>query len=93
MSHVTKSILVTSVITILLSLTLFSLPSFAKSAAINVGLTVGDKAPSLIVIDHNNKTVNIDELTAEKGLIILFFRSADWCPFCKKHLELMKYSN
>jgi peroxiredoxin len=94
MSHVTKSIFVTSVIAILLSLTLFSIPSFATSVSIDVGPKVGDKAPSLTVIDHNNKTMNIDELTADKGLIILFFRSADWCPFCKKHLvELQGYAD
>jgi peroxiredoxin len=94
MSHVTKSICVTSVIAILLSLTLLSLPSFAKSVSIDVGPTVGDKAPSLTVIDKNKKSVSIDDLTAEKGLIILFFRSADWCPFCKKHLiELQGYAD
>ena len=94
MSHVTKSIFVTSVLVVLLSLTLFSSPSFAKSVSINVGPSVGDKAPSLTVIDKNKTAVNIDDLTAEKGLIILFFRSADWCPFCKKHLvELQGYAD
>jgi len=86
MNHVTKSIFVTAVVAILLSLTFFSIPSFAKSVSIDVGPTVGDKAPSLMVIDEYKTTVSIDDLTAEKGLIILFFRSADWCPFCKKHL-------
>ncbi|MFB0981716.1 MAG: peroxiredoxin family protein [Alteromonadaceae bacterium] len=94
MSHVTKSIFVTSVLVVLLSLTLFSSLSFAKSVSINVGPSVGDKAPSLTVIDKNKTAVNIDDLTAEKGLIILFFRSADWCPFCKKHLvELQGYAD
>ena len=94
MSHVTKSIFVTSVLVVLLSLTLFSSLSFAKSVSINVGPSVGEKAPSLTVIDKNKTAVNIDDLTAEKGLIILFFRSADWCPFCKKHLvELQGYAD
>ncbi len=86
MNHVTKSIFVTAVVAILLSLTFFSIPSFAKSVSIDVGPTVGDKAPSLMVIDEYKTTVSFDDLTAERGLIILFFRSADWCPFCKKHL-------
>jgi peroxiredoxin len=94
MSHVTKPIFATSVISILLSLILFSLPSFAKSVSIDVGPTVGDKAPSLTVIDKNKTAMSIDDLTAKKGLIILFFRSADWCPFCKKHLiELQRYAD
>lgn len=92
MIHVTKSMFATSIIAI--SLTLFSLHSFAKSVSIDVDPMVGDKAPSITVIDKNRKTVNIDDLTADKGLIILFFRSADWCPFCKKHLvELQGYAD
>jgi len=92
MTHVTKSIFVTSIITI--SLMLFSLHSFAKTVSIDVGPMIGDKAPSLTVIDKNKKAVNIDDLTADKGLIVLFFRSADWCPFCKKHLvELQGYAD
>jgi peroxiredoxin len=91
MNHVTKSIFVTSIIAI--SLTLFCFDSFAKYVSIDVGPMVGDKAPSLTVIDKNKKIVNIDDLTSDKGLIVLFFRSADWCPFCKKHLvELQGYA-
>jgi peroxiredoxin len=94
MNHITKSMFVTSVQAILLSLSLFAVPAFAKSVSIDVGPAVGDKAPSITVIDKNNTPVSIDDLTAKKGLIILFFRSADWCPFCKKHLiELKEYTD
>jgi peroxiredoxin len=94
MNHVKKSKFVTSLFAALLSLTLFSTVSLAKSVSIDVGPNVGDKAPSLTVIDKNKKAVNIDELMAEKGVVILFFRSADWCPFCKKHLvELQGYAD
>jgi peroxiredoxin len=55
---------------------------------------VGNKAPALVVIEQNKLPVNIGDLSAEKGLIILFFRSADWCPFCKRHLiELNEYAD
>jgi peroxiredoxin len=94
MNHVKKSILAASVLTVLLSLTLFTIPSFAKSGSIDVGRDKGKEAPSLTVKGKNKTSVNINDLTADKGLIILFFRSADWCPFCKRHLiELNEYAD
>ena len=86
MNHVSKPLFLTPILTILLSLMLFSVPSFSKNISIDVGPSVGDKAPALTVIDNNNTALNINDLTADKGLIVLFFRSADWCPFCKRHL-------
>jgi peroxiredoxin len=94
MNHVSKSLFLSSVLAIILSLAFYSPPSLAKSVSINVGPIVGDKAPSLTVIDTNNAAININDLTAKKGLIILFFRSADWCPFCKRHLiEFQAYAD
>jgi peroxiredoxin len=94
MNHVSKSLFSTPILTILLSLLLFSVPSYSKSISIDVGPSVGDKAPALTVIDNNNIAVSISDLTAKKGLIVLFFRSADWCPFCKRHLiEFQEYAD
>jgi peroxiredoxin len=53
---------------------------------ISIGPTIGKKAPDITVINTQQQSVNIKQLSSDKGLIILFFRSADWCPFCKKHL-------
>jgi len=79
---------------LLLLLSLFISTSFAQTPSLNVGPTVGKKAPVLNVKDKNNVSVSIDDLMASKGLIILFFRSADWCPFCKRHLiELNEYTD
>lgn len=51
-----------------------------------VGVTLNSQAPEVSVIDTQGKEQTIKQLTGEKGLILIFFRSADWCPFCKKHL-------
>ena len=63
---------------------------FATSALANknidVGPTLGKKAPEITVKNTQQQPVNINQLSGNNGLIILFFRSADWCPFCKKHL-------
>lgn len=53
---------------------------------IDAGPLVNKKAPPITVINAKKQSVNIEQLRGDKGLIILFFRSADWCPFCKKHL-------
>ena len=69
--------------------TIFLLASTAVSAKTNltdIGPKIGEKAPAITAIDTKKQTVNIKQLSRDKGLIILFFRSADWCPFCKKHL-------
>lgn len=72
------------------AITFFSFLFFANSSiantSINVGPALGEKAPAITVINTQQQSVNIKELSQNKGLIILFFRSADWCPFCKKHL-------
>jgi peroxiredoxin len=94
MNFVKQTIPALFLLTLLLSLTLFIPPSFAQTLSIDVGPMVGDKAPAITVIDKNKVPVSIDDLTAPKGLIILFFRSADWCPFCKRHLiELNEYAD
>jgi peroxiredoxin len=69
---------------ILLSLVVFSHLSFAES--IDIGPDIGLKAPLLAALDKKGQQVSTKSLAGENGLIILFFRSADWCPFCQKHL-------
>jgi peroxiredoxin len=59
--------------------------AFANTS-INVGPILGKQAPEISVVNTQEQAVNIKQLSGEQGLIILFFRSADWCPFCKKHL-------
>ncbi|HBY86961.1 MAG TPA: AhpC/TSA family protein [Colwellia sp.] len=66
-------------------LLLFTNNAFANTS-INVGPTLGEQAPNISVLNTQDQAVNIKELSGAQGLIILFFRSADWCPFCKKHL-------
>lgn len=73
---------------------LFTYFSFAKLVKIDVGPAIGSKAAPFTVLNTAGKTVKIDDFMASKGLIVLFFRSADWCPFCKRHLkELNDYAD
>jgi len=94
MNFVKQTIPAVFLLTLLLSLIFFIPSSFAQTPSIDIGPEVGDKAPTLTVIDKNKISLGIDNLSASKGLIVLFFRSADWCPFCKRHLiELNEYAD
>lgn len=70
----------------LFSLLLLLTNNAFANTSINVGPTLGEQAPEISVVNTLQQPVNIKQLSGEQGLIILFFRSADWCPFCKKHL-------
>jgi len=52
----------------------------------SVGLAVGRKAPALSLPDQFGHLQNLNSLRGAKGTVLLFFRSADWCPFCKGQL-------
>lgn len=67
----------------------FSIQAFAQEQ-IEVGVKVGEKAPELSVVDAQGKPQTLASLTGEQGLVVVFFRSADWCPFCKRHLIEIK---
>ena len=71
---------------VLFSLLLFFTNNVLANTSINVGPDLGKKAPAITAINTLRQPVTIEQLAGEKGLIIHFFRSADWCPFCKKHL-------
>lgn len=51
-----------------------------------IGLQPGVKAPGIALVDQAGKSQSFDTLTGPNGLLLLFFRSADWCPFCKGQL-------
>ncbi|MBZ5644938.1 MAG: redoxin domain-containing protein [Acidobacteriia bacterium] len=51
-----------------------------------VGLTVGQKAPAFNARDQFGAEQTLDSLKGAKGTVLLFYRSADWCPYCKGQL-------
>jgi hypothetical protein len=42
------------------------------------GPRVGEKVPDFTLSDQNGKQWSLHELTGPKGLLLVFFRSADW---------------
>lgn len=55
-------------------------------AEANTILQVGNKIPGLSAIDQFGRERDFENLKGPNGLVILFFRSADWCPYCKGQL-------
>lgn len=62
------------------------LPAVAEAPA-DLGPAVGASVPAFTLTALDGKSVGLDQLKGEKGLALVFVRSADWCPFCKKQLE------
>lgn len=55
--------------------------------------TIGVNTPiphSLQSVDQHNKPQDFDSIKSDKGAILVFVRSVDWCPFCQKQLIDLK---
>lgn len=61
----------------------------AAEAAAAFGPAIGDRAPELDVVDADGNARTLDSLMGERGLVLYFNRSLDWCPIClRQTLEL-----
>ncbi len=61
-------------------------PSAVRAGEWEVGPTVGSRVPALHATDINGQSVSLGELSGKTGLVLVFFRSAKWCPYCQKQL-------
>jgi peroxiredoxin len=50
------------------------------------GLKVGTKAPAFTLKDQAGKERNLDEFLKQGNVALVFYRSANWWPFCQKQL-------
>lgn len=51
------------------------------------GLKVGEKAPDFTLRNVAGEEVALRELLKKGNVALVFVRSADWCPFCRKQLQ------
>ena len=61
-------------------------PAAALAAPIAIGPAVGAKAPALVATDAAGRPVALQQLSGPRGLVLVFVRSARWCPFCQAQL-------
>jgi len=75
-----------------LSLTIPSLAladDATQQVAADIGPVVGTMAPEFAAVDAVGAPATLASVSGENGAVIVFSRSLDWCPYCKKQaLEL-----
>ena len=66
---------------------LLTLMAASLGVASEPGPAVGASFPhSLAAPDQAGKQQTLQTVMGEKGVAVVFVRSADWCPFCQKQL-------
>jgi len=64
-----------------------SLVLLVAAHAVEPGPQVGEKfTPPLEAFDQTGRQHNLETLMGERGVVLFFVRSADWCPFCMRQL-------
>jgi peroxiredoxin len=59
----------------------------AGAMAEDLGPPVGIKAPDIGTrLDQTGRPRTLTDLMGKNGVVLLFFRSADWCPYCQAQL-------
>src|SRR5260221_6276754 len=57
------------------------------SAAEEFGPAIGTKVPDIgTPLDQASKPRSLNSLMGENGVVLFFFRSAAWCPYCQAQL-------
>lgn len=51
-----------------------------------LGPQVGARVPDFTLLDQKGQSRTLASLMGPKGLMLVFYRSADWCPYCKTQL-------
>ncbi len=59
----------------------------ASDRAMMPGLKVGDAAADFTLPSATGGEVALKALLAEGNVALVFVRSADWCPFCRRQLQ------
>jgi peroxiredoxin len=71
----------------LCALALILAAPFAARADDDLGPPVGSVAPAIgTPLDQTEKPRALASLAGKNGTVLLFFRSADWCPYCQRQL-------
>ncbi|MBL9199415.1 MAG: peroxiredoxin family protein [Opitutaceae bacterium] len=69
------------------------LTAFASTVALHAGemsvpgLAIGARAPGFALKNSAGADVTLASLLDRGPIALVFYRSADWCPYCKKQLQ------
>ena len=62
------------------------LASGRPASAFDVGPAIGTKAPPITATTAGGAPATLAGVSGPKGVVLVFFRSAKWCPFCQAQL-------
>jgi peroxiredoxin len=62
-------------------------PAAATQTGPAIGPAIGAKAPATELVASNGAPVTLASLAGASGSVLVFVRSADWCPFCQKQMQ------
>lgn len=65
----------------------FSLIGGFCSAAEQPGLKVGESAPEFALESSTGEAMTLSEILENGPAMLVFVRSADWCPHCRRQLQ------
>lgn len=66
---------------------IFLFSSAFLGAADQPGLKVGETAPDFTLVSSAGGSLTLKTSLAEGPVALVFVRSADWCPYCRRQLE------
>ena len=81
-----KTVLSSIVLVFLAAATAFGQYAPLKIDVSRLGPQVGERIADFRLPDQNGTVWTRDALMGPKGLMLVFSRSADWCPYCKTQL-------
>ena len=62
----------------------------APALALDIGPPIGRKAPALVARDAAGQQASLASIAGPKGVVLVFTRSAKWCPYCQNQLIALK---
>lgn len=74
-----------SLITLVFSILLSACAATPKQTPLEINQPV----PELSALGIDGQAATLQQLSGESGLILVLYRSAEWCPFCIKQLKEM----
>ncbi|HTT76116.1 MAG TPA: redoxin domain-containing protein [Candidatus Binataceae bacterium] len=64
----------------------------AQNDELRTGPEIGSKVPDFTLPDQDGRLWSLKELMGPAGLLLVFSRSADWCPYCRNQLADLQNS-
>src|SRR6476660_101215 len=79
--------LVSALVTLIFSVVAMTATPLFANPDFDLGPPVNAKAPDIgSPRDFTGTPRTLTSVMGEKGLVLFFFRSADWCPFCQAQM-------